>query len=73
MKPYCLKCRTDTENINPKVSNTSNSKTIKLSNGAICDGKKSRFFKHKETQGLLSKLGVKTPVSKAPLLGNFLL
>ena len=24
MKSYCLKCRKDTENINPKVSNSSN-------------------------------------------------
>ena len=24
MKPYCLKCRKDTEIINPRVSNTSN-------------------------------------------------
>ena len=26
MKSYCLKCRKDTENINPKVSKTSNGK-----------------------------------------------
>ena len=28
MKSYCLKCKKDTENINPRVSNTSNSKTM---------------------------------------------
>ena len=27
MKSYCLKCRKDTENINPRVSNTSNGRT----------------------------------------------
>ena len=32
MKFYCLKCRKDTENINPRVSNTSNGKTKFLSN-----------------------------------------
>ena len=32
MKPYCLKCRKDTENINPRFSNTSNGKTMILSN-----------------------------------------
>ena len=28
MKSYCLKCRKDTENINPKVSKTSNNRTM---------------------------------------------
>ena len=28
MKSYCLKCRKDTENINPKVLGTSNSKAM---------------------------------------------
>ena len=28
MKSYCLKCRKNTENINPKVSNTSNGRTM---------------------------------------------
>ena len=32
MKSYCLKCKKDTENINPRVSNTSNSRTMILSN-----------------------------------------
>ena len=27
MKSYCLKCRKDTENINPRVSYTSNGRT----------------------------------------------
>ena len=30
MKFYCLKCRKETENINPRVSNTSNDKTMIL-------------------------------------------
>ena len=30
MKSHCLKCRKNTENINPKVSKTSNSRTILL-------------------------------------------
>ena len=40
MKSYCLKCKKDTENINPKVSNTSNSTTMILSKCAICSSKK---------------------------------
>ena len=60
MKSYCLKCRKDTENINPRVSNTSNGKTMILSKCSICGRKKSRFIKKKEAKGLLSNLGPKT-------------
>ena len=38
------------------------------SNCAICGGKKSRFIKEQQAKGLLSNLGVKTPLSKVPLL-----
>ena len=70
MKPYCLKCRKDTENINPRVSNTSNSRTMILSKCAICGSKKSRFIKNQEAKGLLSNLGVRTPLSKVAILGD---
>ena len=45
MESYCLKCRKNTENINPSVSSTSNGKAMILSDCAICDSKKSRFIK----------------------------
>ena len=60
MKSYCLKCRKETENINPKVSKTSNNRIILLSNCEICGSKKSRFIKNQEAKGLLSNLGMKT-------------
>ena len=72
MKSYCLKCRKDTENINPKVSSTSNSKAIILSKCSICGSKKSRFIKNQEAKGLLSNLGFRTPLSKVPILGDIL-
>ena len=34
--------------------------------------KKSRFIKHSEEKGLLSNLGLRTRLSKVPLLGNVL-
>ena len=46
MKSYCLKCRKDTENINPRVLGTSNGKAMILSKCAICGNKKSRFIKN---------------------------
>ena len=72
MKSYCLKCRKDTESINPKVSNTSNGRKTKLSKCAICGSKKSRFIKDQEAKGLLSNLGVRTPLSKVPILDDIL-
>ena len=72
MKSYCLKCRKDTENINPKFSKTSNNRTMLLSKCAICGSKKSRFIKNQEAKGVLSNLGIKTPLSKVPVLGDIL-
>ena len=43
-----------------------------LSKCTICGSKKSRFVKHQEPKGLLSKLGIKTPLSKIPVLGDIL-
>ena len=72
MKSYSLKCRKDTENINPKVSNTSNGRKTVLSKCAICGSKKSRFIKNQEAKRLLSNLGVRTSLSKVPILGDIL-
>ena len=72
MKSYCLKCRKDTEIINLRVSNRSNSRKTILSKYAICGSKKSRFIKDQEAKGLLSNLGVRTPLSKVPILGDIL-
>ena len=40
MLSYCLKCRKNTESINPKVSKTTNGKVMILSICAICGSKK---------------------------------
>ena len=46
MKSYCLKCRKDIQNMDPRVSNTSNGRTMILSKCTICGSKKSRFIKN---------------------------
>ena len=43
-----------------------------LSKCAIYGSKKSIFIKEQEASGLLSNLGIKTPLSKIPLLANIL-
>ena len=72
MLSYCLKCKINTESINPKVSKTTNGKAIILSTCAICGTKKSKFIKQQEGKGLLSNLGLKTPLNKMPVLGCIL-
>ena len=72
MESYCLKCKKHTGNINPQVSSTSNGKVMILSKCTICNSKKSKFINKQEVRGLLSKLGIKTPFSKLPVLGDIL-
>ena len=72
MESCCLKCRKYIENIDPQVSSTSNGKIMILSKCAVCNSKKSKFIKQQEAKKLLSKLGIKTPLSKIPLLGDIL-
>ena len=64
MNTYCVKYRKDTENINPKMFRTKNNRLIMLSKCSVCGIKKSRFIKNQEEKGLLSNLGIKTPLSK---------
>ena len=64
--------KNNTEIINPRVSTTSNGRTMILSKCAICGSKNSRFIKNQEVKGLLSSLGIRTPLSKIPLLGDVL-
>ena len=71
MESYCLKCKKNTENIDPKISSTSNGKAMILSKCAICGSKKSRFIKN-QAKGLSSNLGIRTPLSKLPILGDIL-
>ena len=72
MKSYCLKCKKDTENRNRRVSKTSNGGKMVSSKCAICYSKKSRFINNQEAKVLLSNLGIKTPLSRLPILGDIL-
>ena len=69
---YCLKCRKNTESKNPKVAKTKNGRIMLLSKCTVCDSKKSKFIKEQEDSGLLSSLGIKTPLSKVLLVGLLL-
>ena len=68
MNTYCVKCKKNTENIDPKMFRTKNYRLIMQSKCPVCGVKKSRFIKEQKAKGLLSNLGIRTPLSKIPLL-----
>ena len=70
MESFCLKCKKNTEKIDPEISSSSNGRAMILSKCAICSSKKSRFIKNQEA--LLSKSGIRTLLSKVPILGDIL-
>ena len=72
MPSYCLKCRKNTESINPRVSKTNNGKIMIISKCIIYGSKTSRSIEKQEASGILSKLGLKTPLNTIPLLGDIL-
>ena len=72
MQTYCFKCRKDTENIDPKIIRRKNNRLVMQPKFSACGTKKSRFVKEQEAKGLLSNLGIKTPLIKIPLLNVFL-
>ena len=69
---YPLKCREITESKNPKAVMTKTGRKILLSKYAVCDSKKSKFFKEQEASQLLSSLAIITPLSKIPLVDALL-
>ena len=70
MLSYCLKCRENTESINPIVLQTRNGKTIILSECATRNSRKRKFIKKQEASRILSSVGIRTPLSKIPVLGD---
>ena len=68
MKTYCIVCKKDTENKNPKIFKTKDVHMILKSVYLLCNNKKPRFVSKTEGLALLSSLGIRTPLSKIPLL-----
>ena len=55
-----------------KILSTSNGKAMILSKCVKCGSKQSQFLKNEEAKGLLSNLGIRTPLNKVPILGDIL-
>ena len=56
MKTYCVKCKKDTENIDPKIFKAKYNRLHMQSKCSVCKNKKSRFAKKQDAKGLLSNL-----------------
>ena len=68
MLTFCLKSKKNTKNMDTKTKKHKNGRLMLLSKCAVCGSKKSRFIKQQNTKRLFSSLGIKTPLSKVPLL-----
>ena len=64
---YCL-VKDYSKSINPKIVRNRQNRYIIQSNCATWGSKKSRFIKEQKALGILSNLGIKTPLSQVPLL-----
>ena len=64
MLTYYLKCKKNTKYIDAKLMKTKNGRFMLSSK---CGGKKSKFIKEQEAEGLLSNLGITAPLSRIPL------
>ena len=65
---YCLVSRDYTKNDNPKIVRNRQNRLMIQSNCENCGNKKFRFIKEQQAMGILSNLGIKTPLSKVALL-----
>ena len=68
MSTYCVKYKKDTEYIDTKTFRTKNNRLFMVSKCPVRRIKKSRFVKEQEAKGLLGNLGIRTPLTKIPLL-----
>ena len=80
VKIHCLKCKSQTDIVKPDVKQmqyrTKTGKIIKRlvlkGNCSVCSTKKKKFVPTLEAKGLLSMLGIKTPLAKIPIMGPIL-
>ena len=68
METYFVSCKKNTANKSYSVRRTKQTRLMLVSNCAICGKKKSRFIKNQESSGLLSKLGIRVPLSNILLI-----
>ena len=63
---YCIVDKRKTPNLEPVIVQTKNGRYMLKSKCAVCGKIKTRFIKAQEASGLLSMLGLKTPLANVP-------
>ena len=63
-------CKKYTKNKNPIIQCIPNGMKMLSPSCVVCDSKKSKFLKEQEPRGLLSRLGLKTHLSKIQSFGD---
>ena len=63
---YCIVDKKKTGNLDPTIAQTKNGRYILASKCPVCGKNKTRFIKKQEASGLLSMLGIKTPLANVP-------
>ena len=64
-----MKCRDNTQSKNPEIVKTKSERIMLLSKFSVYNSKNLKFLKEQEARGLLSSLGVRTPLSQILLFG----
>ena len=59
---YCLSCKKNTRNIDPRMVKFKNNKRVMSSKCSICNNKKSTFIS--QGSGLFNSLGLNTPQNR---------
>ena len=72
MEIYCVSCKKKTANESSSVTRTKQKRLMLISNCGIFSQKKPRLIKIQEATRLLSKLGIRTPLSNIPLISDTL-
>ena len=59
---FCLSCKKDTKNIDPRIVKTKNNKRVMSSKCSICNDEKSEFIS--QGSGLFDSLGLNIPQNR---------
>ena len=70
MQIYCVSCKRNTGNKNAKLIKTRNGRLQIKSICSVCDKRKSQIVSNQKASGLLSSLGIRTSLSRIPILNT---
>jgi RNase P subunit RPR2 len=69
---YCVKCKRQVTPKNCSMKQSKNNRHMITGSCPTCHKKVNRFVSGKDGAGLLSMLGIKTPLANIPILGDLI-